>query len=551
MAIPVFYFNNDKNHDDNVKIPPLNPILLKKCEDIIDRFDRIYGVEPDFISRSPGRVNLIGEHIDYVDFSVLPMAIDASMLIAFKILDKIDHDIENPSILLTNDNIKFAQRKFDLPLDGSSIPIDPSVSDWSNYFKCGLFVAHEYLKKKFPNKFLNKPLIGLKVLCKSDVPTDSGLASSTSFTCAVALGILRANMGPDFIIPKSDAVEICINAEHYVGVNNGGMDQVAAIYGEVQNALFVEFKPKLMAKPIEIPKSSGIRFLIANSLVRSNKYETAPTNYNLRVVEVTVAASVLARYYQIRLPTKKINNSTSTNNNFIIDDDNEGFDKGNLRDFMDCYYNKYYNDNEPWNGDSKSGIKKLNKMLELLEECFNENKIGFTVDQVSKALDCSKEEFTREYLTVFPIRFQLLKLYQRAKHVYSEALRVLKTLELIKEYNLIESKNINDYLKFRINFGKLMNESQESCSKLYECSTNELNDICSIAINNGSYGSRLTGAGWGGCTIHLLIDDVLDNVKNSLKEQYYKKRYPNITDEEIENAMIVSRPAQGSFLFEV
>lgn len=72
----------------------------------------------------------------------MPLAIDVDMLCAVKILDE-----KNPSITLTNADPKFAQRKFDLPLDGSYMAIDPSVSEWSNYFKCGLHVAHSYLKK--------------------------------------------------------------------------------------------------------------------------------------------------------------------------------------------------------------------------------------------------------------------------------------------------------------------------------------------------------------------------------------------------------------------
>ncbi|CCH62218.1 hypothetical protein TBLA_0G02800 [Henningerozyma blattae CBS 6284] len=573
MSVPVYHAQ------DSNELSSLSSKLIESCQKVVDKFTSIYGCKPDFIARSPGRVNLIGEHIDYVDFSVLPMAIDPSMLVAIKIL-KYDEDEDedkensktnsnesltsNPSILLTNDDHKFAQRKFDLPLDGSYITIDPSVSDWSNYFKCGFYVAHEYLKKKFPERFNNKPLYGLKVFCKSDVPSGSGLSSSAAFTCAVAMAIIRANTGKDYRISKHDLTEICVIAEHYVGVNNGGMDQAASIFGELDHALYVEFKPKLKATPIKFPtfKNSNatkdgsdttekkigneLTFLIANSLVVSNKYETAPTNYNLRVVEVTIAASVLANFFQIRLPNKITDN---------------GMDKGNLRDFMDAYYARYYNEHVPWNGDLKEGISRLTKMLELVEECFNtdEKRIGYTVNDISNALDCSREEFTRDFLMVFPIRFQLLKLYQRSKHVFSESLRVLKTLELMintnnnLKNNQVKGNEEEEEEKFCQEFGELMNQSQASCDKLYECSSNELNDLCKIALANGSYGSRLTGAGWGGCTIHLLPNDTkkIEKVRKALIEEFYKVRYPQINEEELENATIVSRPARGSFLYEV
>jgi len=190
-------------------------------------------------------------------------------------------------------------------------------------------------------------------------------------------------------------------------------------------------------------------------------------------------------------------------------------------------------------------------MLQLTEECLGDKKNGHTADEVSKALECSKEEFTREYLMLFPIRFQMLKIYKRAKHVYSEALRVIKTLQLFEETN--EQTKTNNYT-FYHQFGELMNGSQRSCDELYECSSVEIDKLCEIALNNGSYGSRLTGAGWGGSTVHLVPNGPngcnVEHVKNALIEQYYKLQYPNITQEVLDNAIIVSKAAPGSCIFE-
>ncbi|CAI4330318.1 CQS_1a_G0008680.mRNA.1.CDS.1 [Saccharomyces cerevisiae] len=177
--------------------------------------------------------------------------------------------------------------------------IDPSVSEWSNYFKCGLHVAHSYLKKIAPERFNNTPLVGAQVFCQSDVPTGGGLSSA--FTCAVALATIRANMGKNFSISKKDLTRITVVAEHYVGVNNGGMDQATSVYGEEDHALYVEFRPELKATPFKFPqlKTHEISFVIANTLVKSNKFESASTNYNLRVIEVTVAANALATRYSV------------------------------------------------------------------------------------------------------------------------------------------------------------------------------------------------------------------------------------------------------------
>lgn len=515
--VPIFNAHSTSN--------PAN--LNERTPRIINLFQNAFqGHTPDFITRSPGRVNLIGEHIDYSDFSVLPMAIDVDMSLAVKIMA---NDSKNPSVTLINIDPQFANRKFDLPLDGQYITIDPSVSDWSNYFKCGLLVAHTYLKLKYPDKFNNSPLVGLEVFCLGNVPVGSGLSSSTAFICSVALAILKANIGLDHNVLKSDLLNMTINAEHYLGVNNGGMDQATSIWGQESHALYVQFKPTLSATPFQFPilQNTDIQFVIANTLVVANKFETGPINYNLRVVEVIVAANVLASMCGVALSY----------------DPQSDFQKGNLRDFMNAYFITFSTDKEPWDGDLTKGISKLTQMIQLVEEKLGPYATsGFTVAQAAQALGCSREEFTRNYLTVVPIRFQVLKLYQRAKHVFSEALRVLEAVKVMT----CKGKDFKSSLDFFSLFGHLMNQSQISCASMYECSTPEIDEMCQIALQNGSYGSRLTGAGWGGCTVHLVPRENVPQVKNALIKQYYKKRYPFISDQDLTNAIIVSKPASGT-----
>ena len=91
-----------------------------------------------------------------------------------------------------------------------------------------------------------------------------------------------------------------------------------------------------------------------------------------------------------------------------------------------------------------------------------------------------------------------------------------------------------------------MSETQTSCREVYECSCPEIDELCGIAKDAGAYGSRLTGAGWGGCTVHLVPRDKVDDVRAALVEQYYRKRDPDIAEEKLREAVIVSEPGQGS-----
>ncbi|GCE99670.1 galactokinase [Zygosaccharomyces mellis] len=492
---------------------------LNRCNEITRHFFESFGRDADFVSRSPGRVNIIGEHIDYCNFSVLPMAIDVEMLLAVHVVRG------STSIELKNADPKFAPRCFDIPLE-ASIGIDPALSDWSNYFKCGLLVAQTLCQET------GQPMkdIGMQVFCQGTVPTGGGLSSSAAFICATALATIRAVKGPKYVISKQDLTRITADAEHYLGVNNGGMDQCASVCGEKDHALYVEFKPALKATPFPLP--SSVRFIIANTLVVSNKFETAPTNYNLRVVECTIAASVLAHTHGVSLLGEK----TPGNLRQVIytlcerAKDTEG--TAIQKDALDKI------DEE---------INKLQYALNLVEETLGSRSKGYTMLEASTALEMTPEEFTREYLTSFPVRFHLLQLYLRARHVYSEALRVLQCLRLMT--NVYSTST--DTQKFLRNFGTLMNTSQTSCRDNYECSCEETEQMCSIALNNGSLGSRLTGAGWGGCIISLCPDkESVARVKRALIDEYYNEKFPKISSSELDAAIIVSKPVAGSALYE-
>jgi len=105
-----------------------------------------------------------------------------------------------------------------------------------------------------------------------------------------------------------------------------------------------------------------------------------------------------------------------------------------------------------------------------------------------------------------------------------------------------------DFDSKRIHYlGQLLNETQESCRGDYDCSCPEVDQICEIARRAGAWGSRLTGAGWGGCTVHMLSKSKVEAVSQALKDEYYSK-LPSLSQEQLAHAIVISKPSNGSFL---
>jgi galactokinase len=151
-------------------------------------------------------------------------------------------------------------------------------------------------------------------------------------------------------------------------------------------------------------------------------------------------------------------------------------------------------------------------------------------------------------MTKFPIRGERFLLRQRALHVFGEAIRVLKFMDLLASPPAQSEEETKTLLQ---NLGALLNETQESCREIYDCSCPEIDELCSLARSVGAYGSRLTGAGWGGCSVHLVPVEKVDAVKEKWTNEYYKKRFPDITEEKLSEAIVVSKPGSGGCVFEV
>jgi N-acetylgalactosamine kinase len=243
---------------------------------LVASFAELHGAKPDLLARSPGRVNLIGEHIDYEGYSVLPMALAVDTIVAVKV------DTTSNKLTVSNTEEKYTTKVFDADCDQA---VDVASFHWTNYVVCGYKGVFDFLKESGRAK---PPEVGLKIIVDGKVPTGSGLSSSSALTCAAAVAVMAA-LNLDFT--KTEVADFACKCERHCGMQSGGMDQAISIMGQSGVAKLVDFNP-VRATDVQLPEGSV--FLIGNCLAVSNKAVTAHERYNLRVMECRLASIVLA-----------------------------------------------------------------------------------------------------------------------------------------------------------------------------------------------------------------------------------------------------------------
>ena len=227
-------------------------------------FIKQYGIEPVWIVCAPGRVNLIGEHTDYNDGFVFPMAIER-----YTIITAAPDNGSESTVFSVNKNQAAV-----ILTDGSSQPPEHVV--WSSYVQGTVQYAFEAGFK--PQSF--------RAVIHSDVPLGGGLSSSASLEVAVAT-LIEAMTGQQFD-PVQKAL-ICQQAEHnYAKMPCGIMDQLIAVMGQSGYAMLLDCRSK---HPVMIPMNDpNVSVLIVNSNV---KHQLTGSEYPDRRRQCEKAAKLL------------------------------------------------------------------------------------------------------------------------------------------------------------------------------------------------------------------------------------------------------------------
>jgi galactokinase len=225
------------------------------------RFQR----RPKRIFRAPGRVNLIGEHTDYNDGFVLPVAVDRAAWLAAS----------------PREDAWATVRALDMKNDEQTFPVDripSSDGGWSDYPKGVVWALLED----------NFKLAGLDAVLTSDVPVGAGMSSSAALEVVFGYTWMAFS---DFKLDLPDLALLCQKAENqYVGVNCGIMDQMISACGKSGHAMMLDTRS---LERTYYPMPEGIAIVVADSMVRR---ALTGSEYNVRRAQCEQAVSILQEH---------------------------------------------------------------------------------------------------------------------------------------------------------------------------------------------------------------------------------------------------------------
>ncbi|WVF71062.1 galactokinase [Kwoniella sp. CBS 6097] len=482
---------------------------------LLSRFFAEYGDAPTHIVRAPGRVNVLGEHIDYSLFPVLPAAIEQDIIIG---VQSFPSSGDKVSIRLSNVSQLYPAASLDVPRDQRAQPERPSgKAGWERYVQAVILECLARFEGRIGGETMD-----MNIMVSGNVPSGAGLSSSAAFVVGTILAFLVAH-GLQETVSRTEIVDIAMASEHRLGLNSGGMDQAASILSNPNSLLHLSFYPSLHATNLPLP--SSLALVITNSLAPHALADSAPERYNLRVVENLCATRLLLHALKIDIGVSPTRQGGSSGRLW-------------LREALEHW-------GETRHMDERAVYEHLLSRISHILGKDGRGVTGWTAEQMIEESGMSAEVFRSTFLTFISIRAERFHLLKRVQHTLEESLRVCHFKALCEKLatndassGSISSDSVVDEL------GDLVTASHHSMKDLYDATVPEVDELQALCLECGSLGSRQTGGGWGGAVISLIPAGKANSFLKEVRNRY--GAYKGLSQEQLEEAAFVTVPGSGA-----
>ncbi|MBN1491772.1 MAG: hypothetical protein JXA69_17800, partial [Phycisphaerae bacterium] len=472
------------------------PLIAERIRDlrkVVRLFARTHGRDRRcFLVRAPGRVNLMGRHVDHQGGHVHAMALDREVVmavaprkdgvirlvntepVAFPFRELLLGDWR-PTVAAVNDWLAF--------VDGEAVRahLASTAGDWSNY----VLAVAIYQQYRLPNRRLR----GMDVAVHGNVPMAAGLSSSSSMVVASMEAVAAVN---GIRAPASDLVNWCGEAEWFVGSRGGSSDQAAIRLARAGFAARMEFHPFRVSQYVPIPERAAV--LIAYSGEHAVKSAGARDRFNERVANYRLGLLLLKKrhprlasrleYVRDLLPTAL------------------GVDAGRTFALL---------------GDLPERITRRQIQREL--------GAGYA-DLVERIFSSHEDpgEYTIREVVAFGVgecersRIAAAQLEQGDLEAFGEL------MQLSHDGDRVSGKLAGPLVAASGGIHSNGMPLHHLVGK-YACSTKNIDRLVDIArAVPGVYGAQLAGAGLGGCVMVLAQRDAATRVRKALTDAYYRPR---------------------------
>ncbi|MCP3966900.1 MAG: NTP transferase domain-containing protein [Lentisphaerae bacterium] len=481
------------------------------------------------IVRSPGRLNVMGRHIDHQGGNCNLMTIGYETLMVV-------HPRNDDNVKIHNiDEERFQSAEFSISELVKDLPWEDWLSlvnseklrkmlgeygvDWSTYIKA----AFLRLQKKFPHRTLK----GMDIFVSGNVPVAAGLSSSSSLVVGAAEAIVSANKLDTF---PAQFVTLCGEGEWFVGTRGGSADHAAVKLGQRGKVVKVSFFDFAIDQIVEFPKEYVMA--VCDSGIKACKSNQAKDQFNHRVCCYKIGFMLIKKMFpqyrpllhhlrdvntrNLRIPLSWIyrillhlpSSATRKDIEAMLPDEN-------LRELWKNH-NPPRDGLYPVRGVVLFGLSEFERAAAYADLLKNGK-----VEEIGKLMQISHDGdrvSTRD---------------ESGKYIPWKA--PFSNSYILKLIDDIESGEPERVIK-----AQLYNQSGS-----YHCSLTDIDRMVDIAVDTkGTAGAQLAGSGLGGCMMVLVRKNAVDGLIKNLKEKYYKPAG-------LETNILVCRPVAGAGMLEL